>query len=251
MGAHVGIVADEPGKLARAEAELKGISSAVWSHVCDVARLDDIRRMAAVWRQRFGAPDVLISNAGVALYYTFEQMTAEEIRRLFDVNLTGAAMAVRELLPDMIRAGGGDIVLVASIAGRVPMTPCGVYSASKHGLVTLAELLKVEVARFNVRVHVVCPGRVETDFFAHESFRRRRHRPETERTIPIETVSRAIIDSIRRNRFMTYVPRHYALLAWLAAALPILFRPVWHRLLVSRVDAAHARTEGGQTKRHD
>ena len=104
----------------------------------------------------------------------------------FDVNLSGAALVTREFLPDMIRAGGGDIVMVSSIAGRIPMTPCSVYSASKHGMVALAELLRVEVARFNVRVQVVCPGRVETDFFSHESFRRRAHRPETARTIPIE-----------------------------------------------------------------
>ena len=107
---------------------------------------------------------------GYAVYYTFEQMPPEEIHRLFDVNLVGAALVTREFLPDMIRAGGGDVVMVASIAGRIPMTPCGVYSASKHGLVALAELLQIETARFNIRVHVVCPGRVETDFFSHESF---------------------------------------------------------------------------------
>ena len=101
------------------------------------------------------------------------RLPSEEIQRLFQVNLVGAALVTREFLPDMIRAGGGDVVMIASIAGRIPMTPCGVYSASKHGLVALAELLRVEVARFNVRVHVVCPGRVETDFFSHESFRQR------------------------------------------------------------------------------
>ena len=76
------------------------------------------------------------------------------------------------------------------------MTPCGVYSASKHGLVALAELLRIEAARFNVRVHVVCPGRVETDFFSHESFRNATHRPETARTITLDAVSRAIIDAV-------------------------------------------------------
>lgn len=239
LGAHVGIVADEPEKLRGAEAELKGISPHVWSHPCDVARHEDIHRMATAWRAAFGAPDVVISNAGFAVYYTFEQMTSADVRRLFDVNLTGAALVVHELLPDMIRAGGGDIVFVASIAGRLPMTPCGVYSASKHGLVTLAELLQVELARFNIRVHVVCPGRVETNFFDHASFQARAHRRETRHILPISVVSRAILDAVTRNRFMTYVPRYYALLAWLAGAVPLLFRPVWHRLLASRVESVY------------
>ena len=173
QGAHVAIVADDPKKLLDAESELKQLSPAVWSHPCDIAVLDDIRTMARAYREKFGAPDVLVNNAGYAVYYTFEQTPLEEVQRLFQVNLVGAALITREFLPDMIAAGGGDVVMVASIAGRIPMTPCGAYSASKHGLVALAELLRIETARFNVRVQVVCPGRVETDFFSHESFRQR------------------------------------------------------------------------------
>jgi short-subunit dehydrogenase len=244
QGAHVGIVADDPDKLASAESDLKRIAPTVWARACDVAVLDDVRAMARDYRQAFDAPEVLINNAGYAVYHTFEQTSAEEIQRLFQVNLVGAALVTREFLPDLIRAGGGHVVMMASIAGRIPMTPCGVYSASKHGLVALAELLQIETARFHVRVHVICPGRVETDFFAHESFRTRGHRPETTRTIPIERVSRAAIEAVERNRFMTYVPRHYGLLAWLAAAAPAAFKPLWHRLMSSRVEDLYAGSGG-------
>jgi short-subunit dehydrogenase len=239
-GAQVGIVADDGEKLRAAEAELKRVSPNVWSHTCDVSRLDDIRAMAQAYRQAFDAPELLINNAGYAVYYTFEQTAPEEIQRLVNVNLVGAALVTREFLPDMIRAGGGDVVMMASIAGRIPMTPCGIYSASKHGLVAFAELLQIETARFNIGVQVVCPGRVETDFFSHESLKSRAHRPETTRTIPIESVSRAVIDAIERRRFMTYVPRYYRVLAWLTSALPVLFQPVWHRLMASRVESVYA-----------
>lgn len=240
LGAEVGIVAHQRHQLDAAAAQLGGGTASVWSYACDVAKLSEIRAMADAYRARFGAPDVLVNNAGYALYYAFEQMSAEEIQRLFDVNLTGAALVTRELLPDMIRAGGGDIVMVASIAGRVPMTPCGVYSAAKHGMTCLAELLRVEVRRFNIRVHAVCPGRVETAFFDHDSFRHRVYRRETERTIPIETVSRAITESVTRNRDFTYVPRYYGLLVWLTTAVPLLFHPLWRRLMSARVDALYA-----------
>jgi short-subunit dehydrogenase len=238
-GAHVGIVAHHPEKLRAAELQLRQISPEVWSHACDVAILDEVRAMAQSYCERFDAPEVLINNAGYAVYHTFEQMPAEEIHRLFDVNLVGAALVTRELLPGMIRAGGGRVVMMASIAGRIPMTPCGVYSAAKHGLVALAELLRVETARFNIKVHVVCPGRVESDFFAHPSFKARLHRPETSRTIPVQAVSQAVIDAVERNRFMTCVPRHFGFLAWLAAAMPLVFRPFWHRFLSARVESLH------------
>lgn len=243
-GALVGIVADDRAKLQTAESDLKQISPNVWSHPCDIAVLEDIRAMARAYREQFDAPDVLINNAGYAIYYTFEQMRSEEIRRLFDVNLAGAALVTREFLPDMIRVGGGHIVMMASIAGRIPMTPCGVYSAAKHGLVALAELLQIETARFNMQIRVVCPGRVETDFFAHESFKIRAHRTETTRTIPIDVVSRAIIGAIERGQFMTYVPRHYGLLTGLAAALPCVFRPFWHRLMMARVESVYVQSAG-------
>jgi short-subunit dehydrogenase len=239
-GAHVGIVAHDVDKLGSAESALKQVSPEVWSHACDVAVLDDVRAMARAYRERFDAPDVLVNNAGYAVYYTFESMRSEEIHRLFEVNLVGAALVTREFLPDMIRAGGGHIVMMASIAGRIPMTPCSVYSASKHGLVALAELLQVETSRFNLQVHVVCPGRVETDFFSHESFKARAHRPETARTIPIESVSRGVIDAVERGRFMTNIPRSYGLLVWLAGALPLVFKPLWHRLMASRVESVYA-----------
>jgi short-subunit dehydrogenase len=127
--------------------------------------------MAQAYRDRFDAPEVLINNAGYAVYYTFDHMPSEEINRLIDVNLVGAALVTREFLTSMIGAGGGRIVMMASIAGRIPITPCSVYGASKHALVALADLLRIETSRFNMKVHVVCPGRVETDFFSHHSFK--------------------------------------------------------------------------------
>jgi uncharacterized protein len=246
LGAHVAIVADGADKLARAEADLKRISPHVWAYRCDVSRSEDIAALVRAYRSAFGAPQVIVNNAGYAVYEPFERMSSSEIHRLFDVNLSGAALLTRAFLPDMIRSGGGDVVFVSSIAGRIPMTPCSVYSAAKHGMVALGELLRVELARFNVRVQVVCPGRVETDFFAHESFQKRAPRREAARTVPIEVVSRAIIDAVERDRFMTTVPRHYAVLAWLAASLPAIFKPLWHRLLASRVASVYdelAKTE--------
>ena len=67
---------------------------------------------------------------------------------------------VQAFLGSMAVAGRGNIVLMASIAGRLPMTPCGIYSAAKHGMVAWAETLQAEVARHGIDVHVICPGRV-------------------------------------------------------------------------------------------
>jgi len=82
---------------------------------------------------------------------------------------------------------------------------------------------------------VICPGRVETDFFAHETFVQRDRRAETRFTIPIENVSRATIAAIQKNRFMTYVPSSYGLLVWLANSFPFPVRMLLDRLMEERV----------------
>ena len=72
----------------------------------------------------------------------------------------------------------------------------------------------------------------------------RAHRPETDRTISVERVSQAVLAAVERNRFMTYVPRYYGLLAWLAAAAPAAVKPLWRRLMSSRIEDLYARSGG-------
>jgi short-subunit dehydrogenase len=238
-GAHVTIAANDPERLARAHQELCEIAPLVESFVCDVADPRQVHETAARYVATFGAPDVLVNNAGYAVYQTCEQMPAEELDRLLRVNLGGACLVTREFLPSMIAAHRGHVVMLASIAGLVPMTPCGPYSAAKHGLVAFSHILRAEVERFGVRVHVVCPGRVKTEFFAHVSFASRAPRRETEWLIPIDAVTGAVLDAIERNRFMTYVPRTYGVLVWLTRALPLLSGPMLHRLLRARVESVY------------
>jgi short-subunit dehydrogenase len=119
------------------------------------------------------------------------------------------------------------------------MTPCGPYSAAKHGLVAFSEILRAEVERFGIHVHVVCPGRVETDFFAHESFRARAPRGEANWLVSIDAVTGAVLDAVDSGRFMTYVPRAYRPLVWLTKALPLLWKPMLRRLLRARVESVY------------
>jgi short-subunit dehydrogenase len=234
-GAHVTIVSNNTTKLQSARSELAAISPSICGLACDVAELGEIRRMAEEYLRQFGPPDVLVSNAGFAVYRLFEEMEAEEIKRLLAVNFVGGCLVTREFLPAMVAAGHGNVVVMASIAGRLVMTPCGVYSAAKHGLVAWAHTLKLELKQTGVRVHVICPGRVETNFFAHASFVQGQTRSETRLTVPVETVSRATIAAIQKNRFMTYVPRSYGLLVWLAHSLPFPVGMLLDRLMEQRV----------------
>jgi NAD(P)-dependent dehydrogenase (short-subunit alcohol dehydrogenase family) len=212
--------------------------------VCDIADLQQITQTAETYVERFGAPDVLINNAGYAVYRTVEEMAVEEVDRLLRVNLTGACLLTRAFLPSMIAARRGSVVMVASIAGRLPLTPCGPYGAAKHGMVAFAEILRPEVDRFGLTVHVICPGRVEeTDFFEHETFTQRTPRRETRLLTTLDAISRATFDALSKNRFMTYVPRTFGFLVWLNHSFPFLVGPALRRLMRARVESVYAQKQ--------
>ena len=115
------------------------------------------------------------------------------------------------------------------------MTPNGIYSASKHGLVAWSDALGYELARFNIDVLTVCPGRVETSFFDHNTFKTRAHRAETQLTIPIEKVSGKIISAIEKRKKLNYIPFYYAFVVWIVNTFPFV-KPLYGRLLSNRVE---------------
>ena len=235
-GNKIVIASNHPAALERAASELKRVSSNVFFYEVDVGSLDSVRLLVEASLREHGCPDILVNSAGFATYRTFEESPMDEIEQLVNVNLLGAMRCTHSFLPAMIARGYGTIVNIASIAGKLTMTPNGVYSASKHGLVAWSETLKYELARFNINVSVICPGRVETAFFDHETFKTRAPRSETQFTIPIETVTQKIISSIEKKKFLTFIPSYYGLLIWLINTFPFLSTPLYGRLLASRIE---------------
>lgn len=111
-----------------------------------------------------GALDAIVNNAGIGVYGSVEEVPMDEARRQFEVNLFGIARLTQLVLPAMREARSGTIVNVSSIGGRV-YTPMGAwYHASKHALEGWSDCLRLEVAPFGIRVVIVEPGAIETEF---------------------------------------------------------------------------------------
>jgi short-subunit dehydrogenase len=105
--------------------------------------------------------------------------------------------------------------------------------------------LAIETARFGIHVGIVCPGRVETKFFDHATFKARAHRRETGLTVPMPEVVDAILDTIVRRRKVRFVPRYFGLLAWAVNAFGPLLRGLLDRLMTARVEDLY----GGKSAR--
>jgi len=111
-----------------------------------------------------GHIDVLVNNAGYAVYGAVEQVSLEDARRQFDVNLFGLASLTQKILPSMRERGSGHIINITSIGGKV-YTPLGAwYHATKHALEGWSDALRVETRAFGIKVSIIEPGAIQTEF---------------------------------------------------------------------------------------
>ncbi|MDE2304439.1 MAG: SDR family oxidoreductase [Gammaproteobacteria bacterium] len=139
------------------------IGAATGVVIADVTDPTAIERAFAAAREAHGRIDLLVNNAGEAVSATFANTDAALWRRMFEVNATGAYHCIQAALPDMLEAGYGRIVNVASTAGLIGYAYCAAYCAAKHALVGLTRALAVELAPRDITVNAVCPGFTDTD----------------------------------------------------------------------------------------
>lgn len=128
----------------------------------------DVSDEAAIARAIAAAQpiDILVNNAGIALSRPAVKLTLADWQHVLSINLTGAFIGCRLVLPSMIERGWGRIVNVASTAGLRPYLYTAAYCAAKHGLIGLTRALALETARNGVTVNAVCPGFTATDMAA-------------------------------------------------------------------------------------
>ena len=148
-----------------------GLDGALGS-ACDVRRLDQVEAAVAATVERFGRLDICVANAGVGSYHTLADTPVEHIEEMIDVNLKGTIYAIRACVPHLIASGEGDVVTLASEAGRRGLPGEAVYCASKFGQVGLTRALDHELREHGVRCTNVCPGGVATDFALGEGYGR-------------------------------------------------------------------------------
>lgn len=129
----------------------------------DVRREADVRDAFAACRAANGPVEILVNNAGVVESAPLTRTTTELWQRLIDTNLTGTFFCMREVLAEMLAAGWGRIVNVASTAGLQGAPYIAAYCAAKHGAIGLTRAAAAEVAGSGVTINAICPGYTETE----------------------------------------------------------------------------------------
>ena len=135
----------------------------------DLADETAVANAVIATKERFGGLNVVVNNAGYGFLGAVEEITDAEVREMFDVQIFGVWNVLRATLPDFRAARSGHIVNVSSILGLTTFPGWGLYSAGKFALEGLTGSLAQEIAEFGVKVNLVEPGYMQTDFLKPQS----------------------------------------------------------------------------------
>ena len=162
-GVNVGITGRNEESLKTTVAELEKLGVKAAYSVFDVEEMAQVEQGVASIASQLGGIDILINNAGVGDFGSFEDMPVETWEKVMKVNLFGVYYVAKAALPYLKQNKGGDIVNVASTAGLKGAPNMSAYCASKAAVISLSQSLMAELRKFNIRVITLTPSTIATD----------------------------------------------------------------------------------------
>jgi NAD(P)-dependent dehydrogenase (short-subunit alcohol dehydrogenase family) len=165
-GARVAIADIKTDQGEKAAQQLAATGATVIFEPGDVADQSSVTTMVARIAERLGPPDVLVNNAGIAVFRDPLETTATDWQRCMSVDLDGVWYCAKAVLPHMLAKGKGDIINIASTHSFKIIPHCFPYPIAKHAVLGLTRALAIEYADRNIRVNAIAPGYTDTEIVA-------------------------------------------------------------------------------------
>ncbi|NML17981.1 SDR family NAD(P)-dependent oxidoreductase [Azohydromonas caseinilytica] len=207
-GARVALLDRNGAAAEQVAARLAAVGGTVLALECDVSREGSVREAAQRVQRELGDCGVLVNNAGLLKAGALESVSVEEWNAVLAINLTGQLLCARAFQPQLLAAGQGSIVNVASIAALHPQTRSGAYSASKAGVLLMSRQLAAEWGPQGLRSNAICPGMIRTPlsaaFYEEPGFEARRAALTASRRIgePIDIANAALFLASPRSGYL-------------------------------------------------
>ncbi|WP_040950249.1 SDR family NAD(P)-dependent oxidoreductase [Gorillibacterium massiliense] len=200
-----------PVLAARSEAKLQKVAAAIKDeHACyvlDVRSDEQVREVMDAVRARYGKIDILINCAGFGVFEYTVNTSLHTFEDMMDVNYMGTVRCIKDVLPHMLEAGNGNIVNLASMAGKLGSAKSSGYAASKHAVLGFTNSLRQELAGTGVRLSAINPGPIDTPFFETADPTGGYVNSIKWMMLPPERVSAAVIKAIVKGKDETDMPR--------------------------------------------
>ncbi len=191
---------------------------------CDVSQNSQVQKMGEQVLDKFGAIDVLVNNAGFAIFGKVSELTIEQIESQMATNYFGMIYCTKRFLPAMLEKNSGHIVNVASVAASFGLPGIASYCASKFAMLGFSEGLKHELHGTNVGITVVSPIMVRTNFFDDSSFEKMPKYSLT--SLSAKTVAKAVVSAAGSSRLEIIVPPIVRGAVWAKHAIPFIVNPI-------------------------
>ncbi|MDF2627965.1 MAG: short chain dehydrogenase/reductase family oxidoreductase [Symbiobacteriaceae bacterium] len=218
-GAHLVLAARNEGRLGEVANRVGRHGGKVLAVAADVTREDDVQKLLTVGTHLTGRVDVLINNAGVGMNGAVADLDIDALRQCLELNVVAPVRLIQAFLPVMAAAGGGSIVQVSSVLGKVSVPYTAGYNASKYALNAISDALRLEAAAKGITVISVYPGSTESNFRANSLGAPGAPKVRLYR-MTSDTVARRVVTAVKRGERDVFVTRKDALLCWAATRFP-------------------------------
>ncbi len=168
LGANVAICGRDTARLGAAAVELRRTGAKITAVPADVTRTPQIRVLVKQTLRELGPIDVLVNNAGIGRFGPVHELAPADWDAVLDTNLKSVFLVSGAVVPSMIERKRGHIINIGSLAGKNAFANGSVYCASKWGLLGLSRCMAEDLRQYGIRVSVISPGSVATDFSPHE-----------------------------------------------------------------------------------
>lgn len=223
-GANVVLVGRRNEKLLEVEKKLSDYNVSTLVCPCDVSNKLEVKEMSMKVHERFGKIDILINNAGFAIYGKVSDLDIEQIESQMQTNYFGMIYCTKNFLKKMLEQKSGHIVNIASVAGSFGLPGIASYCASKFAILGFSESLQHELKGTGVGITVVSPIMVNTNFFDNSSFASMIKYSQT--ALNANTVAKAILKAANSSRLEIIVPAYVRGAIWAKHTFPYLVNPI-------------------------
>lgn len=191
-GCRVAVCARSKETLREAEDAIRAAGGEALAVVADVGRQEEVERLRDEVASRLGPASILVNNAGIGVFGSILDLGTADYDRVFDTNVKGVFLCTRAFAPDMVEAGDGVIVNVASLAGKNHFAGGSIYAASKHAVLGMSKCAMLDLRSEGVRVLAICPGSVATPFFDGTG-----RTPDPAKVLSAEDVAETVLHAVR------------------------------------------------------
>jgi short-subunit dehydrogenase len=197
------LIARNQSKLNETASSIKQKSFEILPISCDVSKKEEVKHLGKVIHDRYGYVDILVNNAGVGQFGSVEKISIEEIERVSFTNYFGMIYFTKTFLDSMIKRNTGHIINIASLAASFGIPGMAAYCGSKFAMLGFSESLNRELKETGIKVSVISPIGVKTNFFNNEYFD---YKFPMKYMLNPEKVSKAVLSSIESGSFQICVP---------------------------------------------